>query len=228
MRTETAYTVVPAGKARATVLVLHTWWGLTPVITRVCDTLATLGYVSVAPDLYRGEVATTTEQALALRAGRRRTPVWRQLVAELERARAHAPGEAVGQVGFSMGGHWALWMAARSQPQVPPIAATAVFCAVRAGDVSAGRSAVQLHLAETDPYVTHAGVARTVRGLQAAGREVEVHRYPGTGHWFFDRDRPEEHDPAAAALAWQRTVAFLGRHLAGPGAVSDGPRSPLG
>ena len=61
----------PAGPPRAVIAVLHAWWGLTPVITRVCDDLADLGYVSVAPDLYRGEVAATAEEAAALRARKR-------------------------------------------------------------------------------------------------------------------------------------------------------------
>jgi carboxymethylenebutenolidase len=40
---------------------------------------------------------------------------------------------------------------------------------------------------------------------------VEFHRYEGTTHWFAE-DRPEHH-PDAAALAWQRTLAFLAQHL---------------
>lgn len=46
--TETAYLTAPAGPGRATILVLHAWWGLTPVITKACD-LTELGYVAVAP-----------------------------------------------------------------------------------------------------------------------------------------------------------------------------------
>ena len=36
---------------------------------------------------------------------------------------------------------------------------------------------------------------------------------PGTGHWFFESDRPPAHDPAAAELAWRRTIDFLRREL---------------
>jgi carboxymethylenebutenolidase len=44
------------------------------------------------------------------------------------------------------------------------------------------------------------------------GLDPEFHRYPGTRQWFFEDDR-EEHDPEAAALAWERTVAFLHAHV---------------
>ena len=193
------------------VAVLHAWWGLTPVITGVCDDLADLGYVAVAPDLYRGAVATTAAEAAELRARKRSTPMWRQIVSEIERARSQFDVAAVGQIGFSMGGHWALWLAKQSRPEIPPITATSVFYATRAGDFTASRSAFQFHLADTDPFVTEAGVARQVRQLRAAGRHVELHRYPHTGHWFFEHDRLDAYDPDAASLAWRRTVDFPDR-----------------
>jgi carboxymethylenebutenolidase len=112
-----------------------------------------------------------------------------------------------------MGGHWALWMAKQSQPEIPPISATVVYYASRSGDCSDSVSAFQFHLAESDPVVSRASVVRMGRQLQLAGRAAEFHGYPGTGHWFFERDQADAYRPAAAALAWERTVAFLGQHL---------------
>ncbi len=212
-RSTPAYVAAPSRRPRATVAVLHAWWGLTEVVTGVCDDLAEQGYVAVAPDLYAGVVATTPEQAAALRARKHSTPMWRQIVTAIEQARSDHGAEAVGQVGFSMGGHWALWLAKQSRPEIPAIAATTVFYATRAGDFSASRSAFQFHLAELDPFVTASGIARQEHQLRAAGRPAEFHHYPGTGHWFYEWDRPDAYEPHAARLAWQRTLDFLDRHL---------------
>ncbi len=212
---ENLYLVGPAEGARATVVVLHAWWGLTPVVTGVCDDLADLGYAAVAPDLYDGSLASTAEEAAALRGRKRSTPMWRQIVSATEIARSEYGAGAVGQIGFSMGGHWALWLAKQSRPEILPISATAVFYATRGGDFSASRSAFQFHLAESDAFVSQTSIARQRRQLRAAGCDAAFHQYPGTGHWFFEWDRPDAFDPEAASLAWRRTVEFLDRRLPG-------------
>lgn len=200
--------------ARATVAVLHPWWGLTGAITDRCRDLARQGYLAVAPDLYRGEVADTPEQAERLRQTRRGTPVWRRLVAVLQTARAeYAPGSRIGIVGYSMGGHWALWLSSQARPEVPAISATVVYYATRACDFHASTAAFQLHLADTDPFVSASSITAQERAWRRADRPYELHRYPGTGHWFAEHDRPKAFDPDAAALAWDRTLAFLSRHL---------------
>ena len=48
--------------------------------------------------------------------------------------------------------------------------------------------------------------------LLLSDKHVEVHRYPGTGHWFAEDGVESHHDPEAAELAWARTLAFLGVH----------------
>ena len=214
-RSPKAYVAAPQGRARATVAVLHAWWGLTDVITGVCDDLADLGYVAVAPDLYGGQVAATAEEAADLRGRRRAMPMWRQIVACVEEARTTHRAAAVGQVGFSMGGHWALWLAKQARPEIPPISATVVFYATRGGDFSASGSAFQFHLAESDPFVSPGAIVAQERQLRLSGRPTELHQYPGTGHWFFEWDRPQAYDESAARLAWGRTTEFLDRHLPG-------------
>ncbi|MBI5861277.1 MAG: dienelactone hydrolase family protein [Rhodocyclales bacterium] len=47
----------------------------------------------------------------------------------------------------------------------------------------------------------------------AAGVAAEIHRYEAA-HAFFNERRPEVYDAACAALAWERSVAFLTAHLA--------------
>jgi len=136
------------------------------------------------------------------------------MVAVLQAARTeHAPGSRIGVVGYSMGGHWALWLSSQARPEVPPISATVVYYATRACDFHASAAAFQIHLAETDPFVSASGVAAQERALRKAGRPYELHRYPRTGHWFAEYDRPDAFQPEATALAWERTLAFLSRHL---------------
>ena len=50
------------------------------------------------------------------------------------------------------------------------------------------------------------------RTLQDARREVVIHRYPNTGHWFAEPSR-DAWRREAAQLAFERTVEFLSTNL---------------
>ena len=63
-----------------------------------------------------------------------------------------------------------------------------------------------------DNFVTPSVVAELDRELTALGKRHEVHTYPNAQHAFFN-DQREVHDPAAAADAWTKTIAFLRREL---------------
>ena len=75
------------------------------------------------------------------------------------------------------------------------------------------KAAVQIHNAADDPWV-NAGAPAYEAALKAASVRFEAYSYPGTLHGFHNDTTPR-YDEAAAKLAWQRTVAFLHRHLGG-------------
>ena len=68
------------------------------------------------------------------------------------------------------------------------------------------------HLREDVDRQVHAGIPAPdalKAALQSAGRTADFHIYPDTGHWFFEPDRTDAFNQAAASLAWDRTLAFL-------------------
>lgn len=211
----TAYVVTPPSGAGPGVLLLHSWWGLTPFFRDVADRLADAGFVALAPDLFGGRTAERPDEAEALQASTDPNET-AALVLSSAGALARLPavtGPDLGVLGFSMGGSWALWAAARLPQHV---AAVATFYGTTDLDPEPARAAVIAHLAELDELVDEDEAVRMEAELRLLQREVEVHHYPGTGHWFFESDREAAHDAAAAEIAWDRTVAFLHRHLDTP------------
>jgi carboxymethylenebutenolidase len=198
----------PAGPGPG-VLVLHAWWGLNEFCKGFCDRLAGEGFTALAPDLYHGAVATTIAEAKALR-GKLKGKVVREEITEAAGRLQELCGRPeIGLVGFSLGAYWGLWLV---QQPASPIQATVIFYGARQGDYTGSPAAFQFHLAEQDDYVADSGVKKLRKNLAAAGKEAAFHTYPGTGHWFFESDRPAAFQPAAAELAWERTIAFLRQH----------------
>jgi carboxymethylenebutenolidase len=200
---------IPTGKG---VLVLHAWWGLTPFFKGFCDRLAGEGFTVLAPDLYHGETAATIEEATNLR-DKLDAHIAAQEITQAVEVLQTACGSnkaGIGVVGFSLGGSWALWLAGQ---KASPVIATVVFYDAERGDYTQCQSAFQFHFAETDEYTPASEVQELQECLRAAGREVEYYTYPGTGHWFFENDRPDAYRVQAAELAWNHTLAFLKQHI---------------
>jgi carboxymethylenebutenolidase len=188
------------------VLILHPWWGLNDTIKGICTRLAEVGYIAYAPDLYHGRLATTIAEAEALSGaldtGPARADVARAADFLSERA---APG-GLAVIGFSLGAFFALDVSASDPDR---IRAVALFYGTGPGDFTASRAVYQGHFAEADPYEPASYVNDLEASLRKAGRPVTFYRYPGVGHWFFEPDRTDAYNPAAAALAWERTLEFL-------------------
>jgi carboxymethylenebutenolidase len=192
------------------VLVLHPWWGLNDDVVAYADRLAGDGFAVVAPDMFGGQVATTIEDAERLARAADEAAIDAIVLTALDHlADRVGSGARLAALGFSFGAHWALW----SPAQRDRVVATVVYYGTTGDSVLTEVSVSVLgHFAESDPYETDEWVAEFERLLRSAGRDVTLHRYPGTGHWFAEPSR-EAYQPDAADLAFERTVAFLRKEL---------------
>jgi carboxymethylenebutenolidase len=206
-RTTTIHLARPTGTARSGVVLLHPWWGLTDDTIDVAERLASAGFVVGAPDLYAGPIATTIDEAerLSSAVDESAADAWALAAADAVLRLLDATEPRIATVGFSFGVPWAVWLAA----QRPHVAATVAYYGTTAGpSIVRGSAPVLGHFAEDDPYEPAEGVDAFESALRRAGREVEFHRYPGTGHWFAEPSR-DAHDPVAASTALERTIRFL-------------------
>jgi carboxymethylenebutenolidase len=206
--------VPPTGKGPG-VLVLHAWWGLNDTIKAFCTRLAQSGFVAFAPDLYHGKVADTIADAETL--GTALDTNHLQAEAEIAVATLFL-NERVGQansglavIGFSLGGYYALKLAAADPEHIRSVVLFYGTDGTMGSDFSNSRADYLGHFAEKDQYEPPSNVDNLENSLRRAGRPVTFYRYSGAGHWFFEPDRSQAYNQAAASLAWDRTLAFLKR-----------------
>lgn len=200
----------PRGDNGRGVVVFHPWWGLNTDVVAYVDRLAAAGFTAVAPDLYRGPVVDTIEEADRLSSEIDEDAADAiALAATDELQRRLGERAPIATLGFSMGVAWSIWAAAER----PSIGGTVVYYGTVSGPSLARASAPVLgHFAETDPYEPDDSVVAFEQALREAGRSVTIHRYPGTGHWFAEPSR-DAYRSQAAELAFERTVAFLREEL---------------
>lgn len=209
------YLAVPQQGQGSGVLLLHAWWGLTDFFKGLADRLAGEGFVVLAPDLFGGRTASTIEDAEGLS----ESVDYRQVIKDVEAGvdyllgQPGVVGEGIGVVGFSFGAAYSTWLATLR----PEVGAVVLFYGgawePMEDFATHTRAAFLGHFAETDPYESDEAMRQLEEQLRSAGREVEFHVYPGTGHWFFEDDRPDAYDAQAAEVAWQRTVESLRSHM---------------
>jgi len=214
------YLALPDGGVGPGVVVLHAWWGLTPFFRGLCERLTEEGFVALAPDLYHGATAVTSEEARKLRFGLEDEQASTEMQAAVKCLQRHpgVSGTSIGMVGFSLGGYLALRLARHVGAAV---AAVVVFYATEGGRFDTAQAAFLGHFAAGDGCWAGARAVRSLQErLEAAGCKAEFYVYPGTVHAFFEQDRPGAYHAQAADLAWRRTIAFLRGHLATPAGAS--------
>lgn len=196
-----------AGKLPA-VLVVHENRGLNPHIEDIARRVALAGYAAYAPDAlaplggYPGDEDKARELFGKLDAGKTRADIVAAARGLL--ALPDANGK-VGVVGFCWGGSLANHVAT----QVPELAVAVPFygAAPALEDVPRIKARLLLHYAGNDERVNASWPAYEA-ALKAAGVRYEQFVYAGTQHGF-NNDTTPRYDPAAAQLAWERTLAVF-------------------
>lgn len=200
-------------KKRPAVVVIHENRGLNAHIEDVTRRLAVAGFLAIAPDALSPSGGTPSDEDEARKRIGELDPeaTVRRYVAAIKHAanHEHSTGK-VGCVGFCWGGGMAGRLAANS----PELAAAVVFYGMPPAAAEAARVHVPLLLnyAGLDTRINEA-VPAFEQTLKAAGVRYELNMYDGVDHAFHNDTNAARYNAAAAALAWQRTVAFLTREL---------------
>jgi carboxymethylenebutenolidase len=201
---------LPAALPAPAVLVVHEWWGVNDDIRDHCRSLASAGFLAVAVDLYRGEVARDEARARALAGALDTAQAMRDLTAAVRHLAGDPRAGSIGIIGFCLGGAMALAAAGH----VEGLSAAAVFYGLpkaRWIDPARVRIPVQGHFGARDASIPSEKPRLVFQTLASGGVDVELHVYDA-GHAFLRRGG-EAYDEAAATAAWSRLIAFLHRHL---------------
>jgi len=208
-----------ADKAFGSVVVIQEWWGLNDQIRGVADRLAKAGFTALVPDLYRGKSTVEAEEAHHLMSGLNFGEAASQDVrGAIQYLKAR--GGKVGVTGYCMGGALTvlgLTMAPEADAGViwygyPPLEYV---------DASKIKAPVMAHWATQDQAFAIAGVDALEEKLRGAGVRYEGHRYQA--HHAFANETAQgpgripitQYDAVWAQLAWDRTLRFFGKELAG-------------
>ena len=207
-----AYLATPAAGKGPGVIVIQEWWGLVGHIKSVCDRLAAEGFTALAPDMYHGQTAGEPDDAQKLFMALNIAQAEKDLRGAARYLLDHSSTRKLGAVGFCMGGQLALFAATLN----PSVGACVNFYGIHPSvkpDYAKLSGPVLGLFAETDAFVTPQVARDTDAAIRKAGKQSAIHIYPGVGHAFFNDERPDAYDRAAAADAWKRTLAFFRQHV---------------
>jgi carboxymethylenebutenolidase len=211
-----AYLATPTSDAKGApaIVVVQEWWGLNDWVKGVADRFAAQGYVAIAPDLYRGKVATDPEMAHELMRGLPDKRAVGDIRAAAAAGEKKYDPKRTAVIGFCMGGRLAQMAALDKGP----------FDAVVMCYGSPESAPDRLKTLKGPLLGVYGADDRGIGPDQTGPLQValakygkpgsSVHVYPGVGHAFL-REAGSPAGEEQAKLAWGEIDAFLAKHLKG-------------
>jgi carboxymethylenebutenolidase len=196
-------------------IVIHEWWGLTPHIKDIANRFATRGYYAIAPDLYRGRLASTPEEAgkLAASVGTETSKSILDSIVHHLGTQKTVDARKIGIIGYCFGGTHAFNYVCESER----ISAGVLFYATKPVTEESKLAKIQAPLliiyGDQDQRVNPETARQIEATLRKLGKNVELKLYPGCGHAFFNDQNLHGYKPDAAKDAWEKTLSFLQKYL---------------
>lgn len=206
----TAYVARPDEDTSKAVVVIQEYWGLNDHIKDIANRYAEEGFIAIAPDLYRGKVASNSEEASKMMRDLKTDDGLDTIASATAAARDALGLSHFGITGFCMGGTFAL----RAACELEGLSAAAPFY----GDVPEERVLAKLKI----PTIFISGTRdQWINTEKVAAMEdiVERHELPlnsvryDADHAFFNNTRPEVYNETAARDAWALVVGFFKDNL---------------
>jgi carboxymethylenebutenolidase len=208
-----AYRADPQGRPKGGMVVIQEIFGVNRHIRAVCDRLAQEGYAAVAPALFDRTVRNFESGYSPAEIEKARSfvakPDWDAMLRDTDAAiRELKSAGPVGIIGFCMGGTIAFLSACR-------LSGLSAAVAYYGGRIVAfadekPKCPTQMHFGEQDQSIPMSDV-ETIKKKRP---DCEIYVYKDAGHGFHCDERGSFHQPSRD-LAWQRSMAFLARHMKG-------------
>ena len=195
-------------------VVIHEWWGLNDWVKQQASDLADRGYLALAIDLYRGQVATNPDEAYQIMRGVPEDRANRDLLAATAylRSLTTVNGKRVGAIGWCMGGGYALDLAI-ADPKLK-------VAVINYGDLASDRTTLKKIRASIlgifggqDKNIPVADVHKFETEMNALDKKVDIHIFSDAGHAFENPNNQQGYRAEDAASAQKLTEEFLLKNL---------------
>ena len=207
-----AYRADPSGPAKGGIVVIQEIFGVNHHIRAVCDRLAGEGYTAVAPAVFdrqqpnfeSGYSPDEIANARKFVANPDFNAMLRDVQAAINELKPNSP---VGIMGFCMGGTISFLAACKLNGLSAAVCYYGGQIAKNAYEKP--KVPTQMHFGEQDASIPMSDVEMI---KQKRGGDCEIYGYPNAQHGFHCDERGS-YNAEAAKLAWQRAMAFLGKHV---------------
>ena len=206
----TAYVALPSQPGGKAVIVIQEWWGLNDHIKDVTDRYAAEGFIAIAPDLYRGRLATNPEDAGRMMNDLKIEDGLDTIRNVIDAAREKYGLSHFGITGFCMGGTYAL----RAACELEGLSAAAPFYGdIPPEDVLHKLTTPTIFISGTkDGWINPEKVASLEDAAEKYELPIHSVKYEAD-HAFFNNTRPEVYDATAASDAWALVIGFFNDKL---------------